>query len=317
MCSIANFSSELLRKDISKMSLGFIAGLDGITDDLLIKHLCQKGKKFSKSSAEVSIRKFKLIIEREFWKLIFASLKRYEESGVKMYILGQQRLVTVFIRFAFVVGDDPALHRFCGVKEGNSLRSCIRCLYSAKKDGLYNENECRIRQAEELEYYTALGEMLENRKKEGVILSDRENSILQKLKNQCIHPIALGCNQVPMGFIEEGIKNNVYRSSPCDILHGFLAGIIRNVIIWTMNIIHNLSRINKSHVRGLLDARVATFMYWPKMPNMVNTYFRKGCSFINKSKKLSEMKRSTAGVPGLRSLEFISLLLQMYLSVSN
>ena len=67
MCSLANFSKELLRKDISKMSLGFIAGLDG-------------------------------------------------KAG----------LHAVFIRFSIVIGDDPALYRFAGVKEGNALRSCIR-----------------------------------------------------------------------------------------------------------------------------------------------------------------------------------------------
>ena len=139
--------------------------------------------------------------------------------------------------------------------------------------------------------------------------------ILKKLLNQSIHPIAIGCNGVPMGFISEGVKNNVYISSPSDILHGFLAGIIRNIIIWTMNIIHNVARITKTSIRGLIDSRVSSFRYLPKMPNMVNTYFRKGCSFINKGKNKSVTKRSTAGVPGLRSLEFISLILQMYLSV--
>ena len=53
------------------------------------------------------------------------------------------------------------------------------------------------------------------------------------------------------------------------------------------------------------------------MPNMVNAYFRKGCSFINKSKTKKDLLRSTGGVPGLRSMEFISLALQMYLSVSE
>ena len=299
------------------MSLGFIAGLDGISDETLIKHLIEKGEGFSNSSAVASIRKFNLIIEREFWKLVFSSVIKYEESGVKMYILGKPGLHTVFIRFSFVIGDDPALHRFAGVKEGNALRSCIRCLYSARRNGLYNANNCSLRQAPELEYYTQLGESYETMKQNGERLDERKKQILKKLLNQSIHPIAIGCNGVPMGFISEGVKNNVYISSPSDILHGFLAGIIRNVIIWTMNIIHNVARITKTSIRGLIDSRVSSFRYLPKMPNMVNTYFRKGCSFINKGKKKSEMKRSTAGVPGLRSLEFISLILQMYLSVGN
>ena len=317
MCSLGNFSKELLRKDISKMSLGFIAGLDGISEETLIKHLIVKGERFTKTSAEASIRKFHLIIEREFWKLIFSSIKKYEDSGVKMYIVGKPGIQTVFVRLAFVVGDDPALHRFTGVKEGNSIRSCIRCLYSARRNGIYIEKNCDVRQAEELEYYTQLGESYEKMKRYGTKLDHIQLQVLKKLENQSIHPLTLGCNGVPMGFISEGVKNNVYRSCPSDILHGFLAGIIRNVIIWTMNIIHNIVRLRKSHIRGLIDSRVSTFKFLPRMPNVVNCYFRKGCSFINKGKKLSDLKKSTAGVPGLRSLEFISLLLQMYLSVSE
>ena len=119
------------------------------------------------------------------------------------------------------------------------------------------------------------------------------------------------------------MKNNVYTSSPSDILHGFLAGIIRNVIVWTMSIIHNVVRLSTrtnfaySNARGIIDDRVSSFKFLPKMPNMTTTYFTKGCSFINKGKRLKDLKRSTAGVPGLRSLEFISLCLQIYLSVSS
>jgi len=321
---MANFSSELLRKDISKMSLGFIEGLDGISEDMLVKHLMEKGNNFNKTRALLSIKAFRLEIERDYWTLVFDSIKNHEETGVKMYILGRPGVQTIFIRFACVIGDDPALHRFCGIKESNAMRSCIRCLYSARKDGIYCEATTKLRQYEDLEYYTIKAEIFNRKKLNGERLSERETTILKKLQNQSVQAMKIGCNGVPMGFIDFNIKNNVYISSPNDILHGFLAGIIRNVIIWTMNIVHNLVRISgRDHTyikyansRGTLDNRVASFKYLPKMPNMVNAYFRKGCSFINKGKKKKDLKRSTAGVPGLRSLEFITLLLQMYLSVS-
>ena len=322
MCSIANFSQELMRKDISKMSLGFIAGLDGISDDMLIKHLIEKGDNFNKTRAVLSIKTFQRLIEHEFWKLVFKSVKQYEETGVKMYIVGRPELVTVFIRFAFVIGDDPALHRFCGVYESGAIRSCIRCLYSAKRDGLYIEERARMRQWDDLDYYTKLGETYYYRKINGERITKEEDNILKKLKNQSIHPQVIGCSGVPMGLLGDNVKNNVYASSPSDILHGFLAGIIRNVIVWSMNIIHNVVRISGrtdnayANARGIIDNRVSSFKFLPKMPNMTTVYFTKGCSFINKGKKLKDLKRSTAGVPGLRSLEFISLCLQIYLSVS-
>ena len=101
MCFIANFSQELMRKDISKMSLGFIAGLDGISEDMLIKHLIERGDNFNKTRAILSIKTFERFIEHEFWKLVFKSVKQYDKTGVKMYIVGRPELVTVFIRFVF------------------------------------------------------------------------------------------------------------------------------------------------------------------------------------------------------------------------
>lgn len=308
------------------MSLGFISGLDGISEDMLLKHLITKGINFNKSRALQSIKTFKHRIERDYWELVFQSLKKYSNSGVKMYILGKSKLCTVYIRFAFAIGDDPALHRFCGVYEGNATRSCLRCLYSARQDGLYDERKCMLRQYRELETYTAVAEDYYNRKIKGEKLSTSENIILKKLHRQCIHPMKLGCNGVPMGYLGVNHENNIYNSCPSDILHGFLAGIIRNVILWTMTIIHNVDRLGSArnsrmskyaNVRGALDDRVASFKYWPKMPNMVNAYFRKGCSFINKNKRKNDLLRSTGGVPGLRSMEFISLALQIYLSVSK
>ena len=88
---------------------------------MLTKHLVENGTNYCKSRALASIKSFKLSIERDY----FSSLKKYEESGVKMYILGIPGISTVFIRFACVIGDDPALHRFCGIKESNAMRSCF------------------------------------------------------------------------------------------------------------------------------------------------------------------------------------------------
>ena len=97
-----------------------------------------------------------------------------------------------------------------------------------KKDGLYIEERTRVRQWEELSFYTKLGESYNLKKLNGERLQNNEDTILKKLRSQCIHPQVIGCNGVPMGFLGVNVKNNVYTSSPSDILHCFLADIIRN-----------------------------------------------------------------------------------------
>ena len=121
--SFGNCSDALQRKDISKYSVGFIPDLSLMSKDALLKHLMTNGgRNFSKSSANKAIKQFQLIIEREFWSWAFESMKKYERTGVMLHILGLG-VRKVFFRLCYVVGDNPALNRFCGIYEGNASKS--------------------------------------------------------------------------------------------------------------------------------------------------------------------------------------------------
>jgi hypothetical protein len=135
LMTLGNFTDAFQRRDLSKMSIGFIQDIGAMICDLLMKHLVSRAG-YSKSSAETAIKLHKRLLEREFWDMVFAPLAKHATSGVNVYILGKG-IRTVFPVLAYCVGDDPALHRYCGVYEGNALHSCLYCKYSCKKDGLF------------------------------------------------------------------------------------------------------------------------------------------------------------------------------------
>ena len=105
-----------MKKDISKISLGFIPDLSKISKDSLVKHLVSKGQNFSRSSANKAISNFIKFIESEFWNIVLHLVKKYQDLGVNMHILGLG-VQRVFFTLAYSCGDDPALHRFCNIYE--------------------------------------------------------------------------------------------------------------------------------------------------------------------------------------------------------
>jgi hypothetical protein len=139
--SLGNFSDALHRLDISKMSIGFLEEINPLSRKILIKHLLHRGNNFGKTSANDAIKEFSRLLEREYWDMCFEPIRKYETSGVPMYILGRG-VCNIFPRLAYCVGDDPALHRYCGIYEGNALSSCIYCNYSARNNNIFG-----IRQA--------------------------------------------------------------------------------------------------------------------------------------------------------------------------
>ena len=115
--SLGNFSDALHRLDISKMSIGFLEEINPLSRKILIKHLLHRGNNFGKTSAtNDAIKEFSRLLEREYWDMCFEPIRKYETSGVPMYILGRG-VCNIFPRLAYCVGDDPALHRYCGIYE--------------------------------------------------------------------------------------------------------------------------------------------------------------------------------------------------------
>ena len=311
--SLGNFTDAFMRNDLSKMSVGFIPDLGDVSFDLLLKHLVSKSK-LAKTNAEKAIKSHKLFIEREYWAMLFDPLKRVEHTGVKMYILGRG-LCTIFPRLAFFVGDDPAIHRYCGVYEGNANHSCIHCKYSVKNDGLFDPDKQEPRDPSITNPLCELAISGSRKKANGCPILLVEKEAMEVLKSQGLHYLPNATVGVPMGFTLPNIPNNVH-NSPCDILHTFGCGICKTTCLWTLSIVMQISKQKEFKFNmSILDRRISSNKDWPKLPNVSSTYFAKGVSFINKNKSSSEKQRTTGSAGGFRSCEFVPLLLQLYLAI--
>ena len=73
MGNIGNFSDELLRKDFSKFTVGFIPFIDSSSEESIVQHLmviCGH----SRTLAEYSLKIFKLEIDKYFWKEVLTPI---------------------------------------------------------------------------------------------------------------------------------------------------------------------------------------------------------------------------------------------------
>ena len=295
------------------MCLGYIPDIGLLSKGVLMKHLVTRTT-YTKTSAEKAIRLHKRLLEREYWDLCFTTLKQYAETGVKMYILGKG-ICNVFPILAYCIGDDPALHRYTGVYEGNALHSCIFCKYSVKKDGLFNPLRRVVRDANVIPDLCQMARQGELKKASLIPTIGPEKAAMEALKGQCLHNLPNACWGVPMGYTAPGVPNHVFRC-PCDILHTFECGICKNVALWTISLIMAMTSVKEySNSVRLVDARIASFQDLTKLPNVTQTYFLKGISFIQSNKSAADKTKSTGGAGGFRSAEFIPLLIQLYFCI--
>ena len=283
LMTMGNFSDSLQRKDIGKMSLGFIPDLGPINSEVLVKHLIENTP-LKKTAAKDEIIRFKRILEKTFWNVIFHSLRQYEHTGIRMYILGHAEPCLVFPRLAYCVGDDPALHVFCGVKTGD--RSCLHCQYNPKTDGLFNLARRILRDPDRMKVLYDLVEsgISKKQRREPIIGVERDamdtisNLGLQLERNATFEG-------VPMGGFSDHERNHVYRS-PCDLLHTWECGVIKNCVLWTVSIVINISTLDPTfkYSKALLDERI---------PNVTTAYFTNGICWISKDKTRKEKSNST------------------------
>ena len=313
MCTYGIFSDALQQKDISKTSLGYINDLSDQSKELLCRHLCTHGP-YSKTNAEKAVAAFGRKIERDFWLLLFEVIIKYQHTGVRMHVLGQG-IRTVIIHLAFFVGDDPAIHRYCGLYEGNALRTCVRCLYSLRRNGLFIPDDVDLRSHTEMVALTTQGEVAQLRKEQALRLSAEQKITMDRLKELGVHPLPQCCDNVPMGLNTPETSNTVLNTPP-DTLHTWCCGIMRNVLLWTVSIIMNMSKFRGyEQNRGLFDSRVASFRHLPKLPNVTTTYFRGGITCISKNKTSKQRQATTGGAAGYRSCEFVPALIFTSLAI--
>ena len=179
-----------------------------------------------------------------------------------------------------------------------------------------------LRDVNEIKHHNNIAIAAIAHKYNGIRLNAEERFSLKWMKKNCLHVMEHCTTNIPMGCfgVNAADKNTIY-NTPCDILHTFECGLFKNVILWIMSIIVQISKLNKTgkylFATGILDMRLASFRNFSKVPNVSLYYFRKGISFIMKSKGNKEQMQSTGGAGGFRSVEYVTLLIQMFMAVSS
>ena len=81
----------------------------------------------------------------------------------------------------------------------------------------------------------------------GIRLNAEERFSLKWMKKNCLHVMEHCTTNIPMGCfgVNAADKNTIY-NTPCDILHTFECGLFKNVILWIMSIIVQISKLNKT-----------------------------------------------------------------------
>ena len=225
----------------------------------------------------------------------------------------------ICIRLVYFCGDDPALHKVAVLYESNAIRPCIRCHYSRVRDGPYNpRRHYYLRNADQIYLFCDVAERAVGKKARGDQLTAEDRNAFNHLKDFSVCPIVNCTSYAPMGYIGDGLRNDVY-NTPCDILHTFECGLAKNITLYVLSIVINIRKLDRHYNlnEGLLDTRICSMRHFPKLKNLHMTYFAKGLSFIASNKTKSDLLKTGGGAGGLRSCEFISICVQLYMAVST
>ena len=309
MCTIGNFSDELIEQDVSKCIIGYLPTFKRNNRRIFEDHLKKVYPNQSKSFILNQIHHFDLLVEREYWRKIMEDIKRHWDSGgVRVHVLGHG-MKLLFPCVAFFVGDDPQQHRQAGLQEGNCLHGCTYCTYSYK-DGLYNDVIHLPRNYADIFVKCSLAERTSEKQRRGELVSKVEEENLSELRYFNMHPFRNPAFDAPMGH-----DNNIFIATPPDTLHNFCAGLMKSLVKFILTIAHNLGKIQEfSTVASRLEERVIDFCYVHDMPHVNWTKFKDGVmQYVQTSKQ--EQGRATGSFGGFRSNSFISLLIQIYYSI--
>ena len=140
---------------------------------------------------------------------------------------------------------------------------------------------------------------------------------MEYLNFNCVHYLKNATSFLDMVYIAPNIKNSIAYSPP-DLLHTFMCGLFKNVTLWVITIVINISKLKRQSYefsQYIFDSRIASLKDICKICNVTMSYFRKGITFLSKNKSNKEKSYSTSGAGGLRSCEFVALVLQFFFAV--
>jgi Plavaka transposase len=314
--TIGNFSDKLQNNIVGKFNLGYISTVQGVDKESVLSHLRNKCG-MNISEAVKSFQFFRLKLERKFWELCLDPIRLANYSGIKLRVLGHGELSHTFHPYvSFVVGDEPAQQRMCGLYEGNGAMGCVNCEFSLNNNRLYDRARDPPRDHVAVAYACQIVESSQSTDnvESKQITKQMTKESIEFLQSVSIHPLVNILHNMPMG-----VNNHIF-NTPLDTLHVFAAGLIKSLVLWTLTVVVQLSMctdIKYKEVKGVLDARLHNFPYGPDLPHVPRTKFRGGLSRLCANKSAQDKNRATGSGGGFRSNHFITALLQLILCIGT
>jgi len=145
-----------------------------------------------------------------------------------------------------------------------------------------------------------------------------DTSLLKNLQEEGYHSI-----NNPFFKASFGVNNHIY-NTPTDVMHLFLCGLIKSVLLWTLTIINEINThltIDKSvpliNNTGFFEQRLKEIVTVPEVPYLKwYTFKSDGLIYLAKTKCTLEKSDATGSGGGFRSSEYVVALMQTYFAVS-
>jgi len=328
ICTLGNFSQELITKDISKGTISYIPNLRDLHEDKIVKHLRKIYPTLD--SAKKAYRSFERHITRTVWDYIIKEINSWWQVGINMYVLGQG--VKLFHPcVSFMVGDMPSQNDAAGIKNSAKVRyPCTFCLYDAwkaKKYSVRTDVQRTYRDSNILEKVKK-AEIILNRVGDNmdgtmILPSDKEKKLLDRVNILCMVPMRNAFQDAPMGY-----KGDIFNATPPCLLHVFCGGLMKTLTKFIISIVEGIcspkyiTNLTTNMTHGeyynkhvLFNDRIDCFPYTTRMPHLNWTRFKGG--ILKHNCKPKQVLYATGSFGGFRSTSFISLLVQILYSLGD
>jgi len=321
ICTIGNFSNELITQDISKCTISYIPNLKKINEGKILKHLQTIYK--TKEEACKQMKLFHMQVTRTVWEYIVNIVNHYWLNGVNMHVLGQG-VKCFYPCVAYFAGDLPQQHEVVGVREKGRY-GCTYCMYDTFACAKYNAHSHISRHYDNIYNDIKRAEVIANKVSKKMLIMKHEERILNDINLKCIHPILSPFHACPFGY-----NTHLFNFTGPDLLHVFCGGLMKSMAKFVLSIVyfigHNKlfdtklqSNNNRYHGKHItFDDRIDRFPRISTMPHLNWTRFKGGILRHHTERGTTTgVLHATGSFGGFRSTSFISLMFQILYALGN
>ena len=315
LANCGNFSNELQRTDTAKCCVGFINDFSNFSKQAILKHLVDVNG-YSKTFAINTYRYYLMEVTNYYWNKVLKPINDGFVNGYNMRILGKRGIFRVHPVVPYVIADYMDQTYLRHFYSNMSHSGCVVCTYPTRQPDVVYDKQIHVKKDMAMLNDLAIrGQNAYTKKRQGSQLSAVENRDLILCQEACVHPL-------PSPFLDSEFKmgsNNSMANYIPDLLHVFCGGIMKSCVQWIISIVMSFNSIPFFNGNlGELDGRISNFPDLPTILHINNSKFSTGvCKLLENTSKAEQTNATGAGGGGYRSLDFVSMLFQLYFAIGN